>query len=347
MATSKGTLRLLDQLHEDIANITDQQVRDLVKAYASAWDEVASDLDAALTEVLAAAKDGRVSRAKKAQSARLRRALAVISTSLQDLAKQAQVRVVGDLDEAIRLAGKSEVDLIRSMLPAKATASLVTSFDRVDDKAIAAIIKRSTQQIHARTRPIPADQVRVMKRELIRGVAVGDNPRETARRIMARTEGQFIGGAARATTIARTETLDAMRAGARAADRANKEVLDGWQWVADLSGRVCPACLAMHGSVHDVDDPGPLGHQNCRCARAPHTKSWADLGFKDLDEPADILPDAQAWFDGLLKADQKAILGADGLAAYTAGKFPMSAWATRKDTPGWRPSYVPASPPKP
>lgn len=346
MATSKDTLRLLEQLHEDIATITDQQVRDLVKAYASAWDEVAGELDTALAEVLATAKDGRVSRAKMEQSKRLRHALSVIATALQDLATQAQVRIVGDLHEAVKVAGAAEVGLIRSMLPAEATADLVVTWDRVDDKALAAIIKRTTQQIHARTRPIPADQVRIMKRELIRGVAVGDNPRETARRIMARTQGRFVGGAARATTIARTETLDAMRAGARAADRANKDVLDGWQWVADLSGRVCPACLAMHGSVHDVDEAGPLGHQNCRCARAPKTKSWRDLGF-DLDEPDDLLPDAQKWFDALPTADRKAILGADGLAAYDAGKFPMSAWATRKDAPEWRPSYVPAKPPKP
>jgi SPP1 gp7 family putative phage head morphogenesis protein len=177
-----------------------------------------------------------------------------------------------------------------------------------------------------------------MKNELIRGIVVGSNPNETARRIMKATQGRFEGGAARAVRIARTETLDAMRAGAAAVDRQNKDVLKGWRWSADLSPRTCQACIGMHGRTFDLDTPGPEGHPNCRCARVPVTRSWADLGFKDIKEPPDLFPSAEAWFKGLSSSEQKRLLGPNH-DAWKAGKFPLSQWAVKKENPGWRPAW--------
>lgn len=345
MATTLRTLRVLDQLRKTIAGITDKQVRDLVEAYATAWDEVAGELEAALLELIASARDGKVSRTVVARSTRLQRALASIGAALRELAELTETRIVGDLDAAVRAAGRSEIDLIKASLPEDVDLDgLLVSFENIDDDALAAIIKRTTEQIHAATQPLSTDSVRVLRRELIRGIAVGANPNETARRIMARTQGRFEGGAARAARIARTETLDAMREAARVSDDANKDTLRGWQWVADLSSRTCPACLAMHGTVHKLSEPGPLGHQNCRCARSPVTKSWRDLGF-DIDEPKDLLPSAQSFFNSLTRGQQRDMLGAAGLAAYDRGAWPMSAWATRRSTSGWRDSYVVSRPP--
>lgn len=84
---------------------------------------------------------------------------------------------------------------------------------------------------------------------------------------------------------------------------------------------------------------------NCRCARAPQTKSWADLGL-DIDEPPSLLPDAEATFKSLSKSDQLAVLGPKRFDAWQAGDYPMSKWATRRSTKGWRDSYVPSKPPR-
>lgn len=181
-----------------------------------------------------------------------------------------------------------------------------------------------------------------MRSTLIRGIALGDNPRDAARTMLSRVEGGFNGGRARALVIARTEMLDAHRASAQAQDLANAESLAGWQWVATLDTRTCPSCLSQHGTVHPVADPGPMDHQQGRCARLPKAKSWRDLGF-DIDEPADIFPDAQAWFEGLPANDQVAVMGQARLDLLKSGKVGWADLSTRRSTDGWRDSYAPAS----
>ncbi|MDN5760596.1 MAG: hypothetical protein L0H59_19085, partial [Tomitella sp.] len=157
MAT-RQTLRLLAQLHSQIAGITDAQARDLVTAYATSWDEIAAELEGALNELTAQAVDGRVSQNKARKSKRLRASLALIAERLRELAADAEVRIVGDLDAAVRMAGEAEVGLIRSQLPA-GTAELVAGFDRIDNAVIHAIIERTTEQIHSRTIPLSRDAI--------------------------------------------------------------------------------------------------------------------------------------------------------------------------------------------
>lgn len=342
MSISDETLRLTNRLRRDLTTVTDRQERELVAAWARAWDEVAGDLDAALL-ALAEQADGTISRAALRRSARLTQALAIIGARMETLARDADVLIVGDLHEVITLAGRTQQRLIRSQLPADG-ASLVIGWDRVDEAVIEAIVKRSTGRIHAASRPLAQDAERAMKRELLRGLAVGANPRDTARRILARAEGAFNGGLTRALTISRTESLDALREGARAAQLANAGVLAGWVWTADLGSRTCPACFAMHGSEHPLSEPGPLGHQNCRCARTPKAKTWRDLGF-DLDEPASVLPDAEQVFRSLAPAEQRGVLGRGRYDAWARGDLPLTDWATRRSTSGWRDSYVPVKVP--
>jgi hypothetical protein len=347
MAVTDETLRLINQLRDATAAITDSHTRDLVKAYANAWDEVAADLDAALLDLAASAKDDRITAAQVRRSTRVRKSLAVIGDELTRLADEASILISGDLDHAVDVAGKAQAALTKSQMPpvASGTADLVVDWAMVDDNAIRAIVERSTEQIHAATRPMSGQAVDAMKRELVRGIAGGSNPNDTARRMLARCQGVFEGGSARAVRISRTETLDAMREAGRLSDEANTEVVKGWVWMAQLSSRTCPACWGQHGTEHAIADPGPLGHQNCRCARSPLTKTWKDLGF-DIEEPKSLLPDAETRFGALSKDKQVAVLGQARFDAWKKGDYPMSSWASRRETSGWRDSYVVSALPK-
>ena len=338
MPVTERTLRLQRRIQRDLAKITDAQTRALVAAWADAWDEVAPDLTATLLDMLTAGD--RVTRGQLLRSERLRKALAAIGARLDELAAAAGVRIVGDLARVIDEAGGAQASVIDSQLPPNSgLLDGLDSWSRVDDRQIAAIVKRSTEQITSRLRPLSRDAQQAVRRELIRGVAAGSNPRATARRIVARVEGRFNGGLARALTIARTETLDAHREAARLARMEHADVLQGWRWVTSLDANTCPACIGMAGSVHPVEEPGPLGHPNCRCAAVPVTKSWAALGFPNIEEPADLLPDPQAWFDGLSDGEQRQILGPARLQAYRAGVYPLRGWAEKRTNPGWRDSY--------
>jgi SPP1 gp7 family putative phage head morphogenesis protein len=157
---------------------------------------------------------------------------------------------------------------------------------------------------------------------------------------MAATQQRFEGGLTRALTIARTETLDAHRAATKASEKANKDILQEWEWHAALNARTCPSCWAKHGTRYPLDQDGPNDHQNGRCARVSVTKSWADLGFKGIDEPAPLTPDAQTEFNNLTPDTQRRIMGAQRLDLLQSGKVKWADLSTVKHTDGWRDSFV-------
>lgn len=340
MAVTSYTLRLQRSLSLRLDEVTDRQTRLLVAAWARAWDEVAPDLNQVLVEMLVAGEHVTVTQMRR--SLRLRAALQVIAQHLEVLAAQTGVLITGDLQGVIDTAGSAQASILDSQLPpGTMTAADLTTWTRVDARQIDAIVRRSTQRITSRTRALSREAQRAIRRELVRGVSAGSNPRVTARRILARVEGRFNGGLTRALVISRTETLDAHRAAAQLGQNQHLDVLAGWTWVTALDRRTCPSCLAQHGTVHPPSEPGPFDHQQGRCVRMPVTKPWADLGFA-IPEPPSLLPDAQAWFDSLPVADQVAILGPGRHAAYAAGEFPMSQWSVRRSNPGWRDSYTTA-----
>jgi SPP1 gp7 family putative phage head morphogenesis protein len=215
-----------------------------------------------------------------------------------------------------------------------------------DPAAVDAIVQRSTQQITVRSYVLSREGTAAMKSALRVGVAAGDNPRRIARQMVKTTEGVFNGGLARAEVIARTEVMDAYRAAAHETMRANADVLAGWTWLCELSDRTCPSCLAMDGTLHSLDEPGPNDHHQGRCTSIPALKTRKDLGLPG-PEPKDAKRDAVGWLKQQPESVQRNVLGPKGYPAWKAGKFPPSKWAQRVESPEWRPAYHTAKPPEP
>lgn len=142
---------------------------------------------------------------------------------------------------------------------------------------------------------------------------------------------------ARDFTFLRTEQFDIFRKASILGYRANADIVRGWQWEASLDDRTCRACIAMHGSVHSLDEVGPDGHPNCRCVALPLLKGRDDWIKQD---------EAQRWFDGLSDQQCCKILGNRGFDQYLGGKYPMKDWVTTRHTPVWRDSKVPSKVPK-
>lgn len=344
MAVTPETLRLLDGMRVQVYAPVDATAAALIDAWAMAWDEVATEWQAAIADLVAQSKGGAwPARATVLRAERIRRALAITRTQLDALAATLPVRVLQVVPDLVTQTGVLEAQVLASQLPPQAGsfAEMAVQFNRLDPAAVQAIVDRTTRRVHALSRPLSAQAERTMKATLVRGVVVGDNPRTAATLMVNRVRGAFDGGRNRALVIARTEMLDAHRAAARANDRANGEVLGGWQWVASLDRRCCPSCWAKHGTTFPLEEDGPHDHQQGRCTAIPVTKSWADLGFPDVEEPPSVLVDAQATFKGLPEADQVAIMGRARLDALLSGRASWSALSQRRSTPGWRDSYAP------
>ena len=318
--------------------ILDHHTTTLTAAWATSWASVAGELEAALLEL---AEDGDVPWWRIERSRRAQQGLAAAGRALEDLAELTGTTISADAARAIGLGVDGEIAMIGAQLPPGHDGVV-----RVDDAQISAMLGRTTQQITAVSWPISAETQAAIQAELARGMIVGDSPREAARRMVAATEGRFTGGLSRALTISRTEMLDAMRTAQHATEQVNAQSLAGWTWGAHLDARTCISCISMHGTEWPLTEPGPIDHQNGRCARLPRTKTWAELGFPNIPEPDLGMIDAGEWFAGLTDEEQRSMLGTRGFDAWQAGTFPMDQWSTRRSTDGWRDSFVPAKPPK-
>lgn len=345
MAIRRPTLLLGKQLRVKVGTAADEATRALAASWVKAWDALSKDMEAAVLDVvqLAATLNRWPTPYELTRVDRLYRVMTAAQNTLAELGTHAGVRITDAAGRAIQATADSEPGLIASQLPAAEQAAAAALYaSRILPSTLDVIVKRTTQRIASETRPLSAEAVDVMHRELVRGVAFGDNPRTAAARMIATLENGFNGGLARAVNIARTEVLDAYRATSQYAHMANSDVLDGWIWLCALSDRTCPSCIGMNGSVHPLTEAGPNDHQSGRCARMPKVKSWADLGIK-APEPASTVPDARKWFGEQPVATQRQILGPGRLDLLNSGAITWDQIPQRRANPGWRPSYVPRS----
>lgn len=349
MPITSKTIRLAGDLRVQIDDHVDRATRDLVRAYAQAWQQLTRDWDAARDEI--AQVYARGDRPTYTQLLRLRRvniALAATRDLLDDLGRRSGIRLLQDLDGLIREVADAQVPIMTSQLPAGAAATeLVGSLERVDRRQLAWILERSTKRITSKALKFGPAGMKVLRSELVRATALGLNPRTAAQTIMA--QGNFLASMRHgfnatlndAMILARTEMLDATRAAAKEAHQANAKVCEGWMWLAQLDTRTCPSCWGMHGSIHDLDEDGPDDHQQGRCSRMPTVKPWKDLGL-DIPEPPSLVPNAQETFANLPKADQLRIMGPARLEALNAGEIGWDQLSMLRHTTGWRRSFAPA-----
>lgn len=167
---------------------------------------------------------------------------------------------------------------------------------------------------------------------LVRGLTLGNNPREISRDVQ-----QALGVSRnRALTTARTECLRAYRSSQLETYRANDDVVGEWVWTAALNIRTCAACIAMNGTKHSLEEE-MQSHPNCRCAPVPFTKSWSDiLGIDDIPDARVDIPSGSDWFDDQDEATQRAILGSNAkYEAYARGDFNLSDIVSISHDPDW------------
>ena len=267
---------------------------------------------------------------RRGEAVALRYAADYAARRLVETAQQSSAVVTGAARRLVELSMTDAAALIGAQLPSS------WPLGRPAKPELDAIVQRATTQITSRMWALSDEASEAMRRRLIQGVAAGRNPRDTARLMVADVQDAFDGGLARAQVISRTETIDAYRAGARAHHEANADVLAGWVWLANLSARTCPSCVAMHGTEHALDEPGPLDHPQGRCSRMPLVKPELVPGA-----PTPTIESGPEWLERQPEGVQRSVLGPRRFEAWQDGAYPVSRWAVRRESPDWRASYAP------
>ena len=338
MAITPETLRQHERLIIRTNRFVDQSVRTLTARWATAWEEISDEWVTTIGEITASQASGEpLHPGQIAQMGRVQAALEHTAAQLDDLTAGIPDAVDAPLADIIADTAEATREVIASQLPED--YALAHPFAKLNPSSYDWIIARTGERIHAASWPLTDDAVAAMKKTLMRAVPAGWGPDKAARGMLDRVRTEFNGGLSRALTIARTEMLDAHRAAFHHTNQQTADVLAGWVWTTKLDSKTCPACIAMHGTLHTLDMPGPIGHPNCRCVGIPKTKTWAELGYTE-DEPADMLPDADAWIrDNPTQARQA--LGPDRYRMLQDGQITRDQLAHRRDNPDWRPSMQP------
>lgn len=360
MPVTRTTLRLSSRLRRTIGAEADDADRELTRAWVREWDQLTPGWATAAADL--AAEAARLEHwPRPTDLARLGSVMGVLQATEAALDRLVDLLVTVAAPAASRAIDATvalEPRVLASQAPAAQQEALLAHLTREQDEdqttvwatvvarirtdTIEQIRARVEQQIASTARPLSDEAMEAVRRQLIAGVDLGLNPREVAQRMVDSVEGAFNGGLSRALVISRTEILDAYRRTSQQIHTANSDLVKGWQWQAQLDRRCCPSCWAMHGTVHRVDEPGPLDHQQGRCARLPVLATWQELGF-DVPEPPSELPDAQQTFRSLPEADQLAIMGPARWELLRSGRITWSDLATRRENPRWRASYVPTT----
>jgi hypothetical protein len=343
VSVTHATLRHMASVRAAIDHHVDSAVRNLVHEWVRAWDVIHEEWTAAVDAVVAASGPNRwPNQWQILELDRVRVALEAATAQLERLAGITGVRIVRAVEDVTQETTFWEARILASQLPSTAGPSAAILASRLPDTVLAAVVERATQQIESRRAPLASDASAAMRRALVRGVALGQNPWATAARMLKTTETHFNGGLARALNIARTETLDAQRTAAAAYQQQHRDVLRGWVWTCKLDGRSCPSCWSRHGTEHPLTEPGPHDHQQGRCARTPLTRSWAELGI-GIPEPPSVLPNAEQRFRQLSREEQLRVMGPARLAALEDGTLTWDQLSVNQTNPGWRDSWVPVS----
>lgn len=247
---------------------------------------------------------------------------------LRAVAAEHQVLFNAQAQETIRLASEAAARSVPAVaaLAAGGGDSLRAAWNQVDPLAIeAALTQMHRPAFEQAVRNYGAQFVGAAQQVLIAGLAAGQNPRTTARRLRELVTTMPAHSAAMYT---RTLQMNAYRSATAMHQRANGRVLRKQIRIAALDDRCCLACLALHGSELPVGEE-VVDHHNGRC-----------IGI-GIPIGSDVTVQSGAeWFDGLPAERQQRIMGAANWQAWQAGRVRLDQFVGYRTDLVWGPQTV-------
>ncbi|HEY2791650.1 MAG TPA: hypothetical protein VGJ28_04805, partial [Micromonosporaceae bacterium] len=208
MAIGNATIRQGQQLRAKVGAQADAATRTLATSWVQAWDVLSAEMAAAVaTTVATAVQLGRWPAPYELRRIQvLSSALINAQRALARLSTQAGVTVTDAAGRVAQITADLEPGIAASQLPAAERARFVARYTaNIPRSALDVIVSRTGQQITSALKPLSEEATEAMNRELIRGVALGSNPRPAGAKMLVGLQDGFNGGLARATNIARTE----------------------------------------------------------------------------------------------------------------------------------------------
>jgi len=296
----------------------------MVRAYAEAWRRIQSELEYITQRIEEARRAGEeVSAAWLYRQRRWQALREQVLAEVQRFAGQVEESVRAQQAEVVAAAQEHAREQAQAVAQTEEQAArITTSWNRLPVEATEDLVGFLSNGSPLRTllMGLGAEAAAGVERSLLVGLATGQNPRKIARLVRQ----AFGVPLSRALTISRTEVLRAYRESTRRTYQQNRHIIRGWRWLAAHQPRTCPACLAMDGSIHALDERLD-DHPNGRCAMTPVL----------VDEEPPARETGEQWLERQSQEVQERVLGKAGAAAYRAGEVKLQDFVGRRFSPEW------------
>jgi SPP1 gp7 family putative phage head morphogenesis protein len=206
-------------------------------------------------------------------------------------------------------------------------ASLAASFNRINIGAVQSMVGRLGDGSPLRTYldNLGPQTSQAIREALIDGIGRGINPVQLANDLVRTVD---VAGWKLAQTT-RTAMLNSYREASLQTYQQNKDILNGWVWLASLSSRTCSSCLANHGREFPMSTQFFASHPSCRCSPAPRVKG--------VDFP--LTESGAEWFDRQPQTTQDAVLGRNGGELYRDGAVELGDFQVLRRDSIWGDAY--------
>jgi SPP1 gp7 family putative phage head morphogenesis protein len=295
----------------------------MVRAYGEAWKRIQSELEYITQRIEEARRAGEeVSAAWLYRQRRWQALREQVLAEVQRFAGQVEESVRAQQAEVVAAAQEHAREQAQAVAQTEEQAArITTTWNRLPAEATEDLVGfLSDGPLRTLLDGLGAEAAAGVERSLLVGLATGQNPRKIARFVRQ----EFGVPLSRALTISRTEVLRSYRESTRRTYQANSHIIRGWRWLAAHQPRTCPACLAMDGSIHPLEEQLD-DHPNGRCAMTPVL----------VDEEPPARETGVEWFERQDDATQERILGKAGLAAYKAGAVTLQDFVGRRYSEEW------------
>ena len=292
-------LELAEQYRRALDRHDAAAIRRLVQTYGNLYRRLQGDIDALLL-----ATEG------KTLTATQIRKLEQFTRLMEDTARELN-KYSGWLDAELRAAAQASVRLgIQHSTGLMNGVGIRAAFRTLSPDVVETLLGFLSEDspLWQRLEALAPERAKDLAEWIIDGILRGKGPRETARNIR-----KALGvGLSDSLRMMRTVQLYSYREASRANYVANRANVGGWIWWARRDGLVCGCCLAMHGTIHTVDER-LSGHHNCRCIPIPYL-----LG---QDPRSVVWETGEEWFSKQPEAYQRKLLGPGKWQALRDGKF--------------------------
>lgn len=330
---------IIARYQADMRAIDREATGRLIESYRRVYDDIRAKVESLAGRALGEGPEAVLTATQLRNLSEYKDMMATIQREMQRYGAVVDDVVGAAQEKAVNSGAAAARQMILELFPEAARGSIVGVLQRMPREAVIALVGalREESPLASITLAGWGDKAaKQISEQLVKGLVTGIGSRKTAREILKALDPALGMPLSKALTIARTETNRAFRSATRETYRRNPHVVKGWIWYANIDGEPepCLACLAMHGTKHDMDETLD-DHPNGRCTMLAITPSFEELGIEGVDEPDRTVETGEEWFNRQPEERQREMMGEQRYELWKQGNLDFEDMATTHHSDEW------------